>query len=121
MVRALIMEDDDEVRSMVRMYLELAGVEVVALAADAPAAVACWDELRPDVVVLDHYVSCHAGDLTGLDAAAAIRSIDPNANLVLFSAWADAGPVEARAADLGVRCVTKDRLAGLVDALSLAA
>jgi DNA-binding NarL/FixJ family response regulator len=49
----LVVDDQDLVRTGLRMILELGGVEVVGEAAEGAAAVAAEEELRPDVVLMD--------------------------------------------------------------------
>ena len=83
MARAVIMDGDESVRAQVRHDLELAGVEVVASAADAPAAVWCWDEYRPDFVVLGQPL----GGPSAFDAATVISVQDPTARVVVFRDW----------------------------------
>jgi len=51
--RVVIADDQDMVRSGLRLILELAGVEVVAEAADGEEAVAAVLEHLPDVVLMD--------------------------------------------------------------------
>lgn len=53
MTRVLLADDQAMVRSGLRMILELAGIEVVAEAADGAEAVALALELAPDVVLMD--------------------------------------------------------------------
>jgi len=53
MVRVLLADDQDMVRSGLRMILELAGIEVVGEARDGAEAVALAAEARPDVVLMD--------------------------------------------------------------------
>jgi DNA-binding NarL/FixJ family response regulator len=53
MTRVLVVDDQDMVRRGLRLILELAGLEVVAEAADGAAAVAAAEAHRPDVVLMD--------------------------------------------------------------------
>ena len=50
--RVLIVEDEPQLRALLRLYLERARFEV-AEAADGASALASFDEVRPDLVVLD--------------------------------------------------------------------
>jgi DNA-binding NarL/FixJ family response regulator len=49
----LLVDDQDLVRSGLRLILELGGVDVVGEAGDGAAAATLADELRPDVVLMD--------------------------------------------------------------------
>lgn len=53
MTRVLLADDQDLVRSGLRMILELAGIEVVGEARDGAEAVILTAELVPDVVLMD--------------------------------------------------------------------
>lgn len=53
MTRVLLADDQDLVRSGLRMILELAGIEVVGEARDGAEAVTLTAELVPDVVLMD--------------------------------------------------------------------
>ena len=53
MTRVLLADDQDMVRSGLRMILELGGVEVVGEATDGAEAAALAAELQPDVVLMD--------------------------------------------------------------------
>jgi len=53
MTTVLLADDQDMIRSGLRMILELAGIEVVGEAADGADAVALAAELKPDVVLMD--------------------------------------------------------------------
>jgi DNA-binding NarL/FixJ family response regulator len=52
-IRVLLADDQDMVRSGLRMILELGGMEVVGEAADGAEAAALASELSPDVVLMD--------------------------------------------------------------------
>lgn len=87
-MRAVIMDGSEDVRALVRSDLERAGVEVVAVAADAPAAVWCSAEYGPDLVVLGQPLS----GPTAFAAAAAISAAGPATRVVVFNDWAAALP-----------------------------
>ena len=53
MIRVLLADDQDMVRSGLRMILELGGIEVVGEAADGAEAATMAAQLEPDVVLMD--------------------------------------------------------------------
>jgi DNA-binding NarL/FixJ family response regulator len=113
--RALIVDDDDDMRFLVRVLIEAAneGLAVAAEARNADEAVDRWREHRPDVVVLDNRMPGRSG----LDVAAEILAEQPDQSIILFSAFLDDETL-ARADELGVRaCLSKDHYDELPAAL----
>jgi len=108
-MRALIVEDNEDMRELVSLTMQLSGVEVAGEAATGGAGVRGWREQQPDFVVLDYVLP----DDNGLNVAEQLLREDPAARIVLFSAHLDDATL-ARAARLGVGAVTKDRLTDLV-------
>jgi DNA-binding NarL/FixJ family response regulator len=53
MAQVVVADDDDAVRGLLRLNLEIEGHAVVGEAADGEAALAVMREFRPDVLVLD--------------------------------------------------------------------
>lgn len=105
----LIVDDEIDIRLLVRVLLESAGldVEVVGEAADGAAALAVFDTLDPpdvpDVVILDY----HMPGKQGVEVAAEMLAQEPRQQIVLFSAYVTPD-LEARAEAIGVRaCVGK--------------
>ena len=89
-VRVLIVDDEDDMRSLLRNMIEIAndGLSVAGEAADGDQALRFWREAQPDVVVLDQRMP----GLTGLETAARMLA-----------------EVKAAADRIGVRaCVPKD-------------
>jgi DNA-binding NarL/FixJ family response regulator len=106
-VSTLIVDDNEDMRRLVRLLVDLTlGAEVVAEASDAGEAMDLWREHRPDVVVLDYRLP----DQNGLDVAEQILAEDPDAAILVFSAFLDDGALE-RAERMGVReCVPEDQV-----------
>lgn len=115
-VGALIVDDNEDMRSLVRVLIDLdPDNDVVAEAADGCEAVRAWREHHPDAIVLDH----HMPGATGLEVAEYILHQDPTTPIVLFSAYLDDATV-ATAERLGIRaCVDKDQIARIPALLSL--
>jgi DNA-binding NarL/FixJ family response regulator len=104
--RALIVDDDDDMRFLVRVLIEAAneGLAVAAEARNATEAVDRWRQHQPDVVVLDNRMPGRSG----LDVAAEILAEQPEQSIILFSAYLDDETV-LRADALGIRaCLSKD-------------
>lgn len=113
--RALIVDDDDDMRFLVRVLIEAAneGLVVAAEARNAREAVDRWREHRPDVIVLDNRMPGGSG----LDVVAEILAEEPDQSIILFSAFLDDDTL-ARAEALGVRaCLAKDHYDELPAAL----
>lgn len=100
-IAALIVDDQPDVRVLVRLTIEAAneGLHVVGEAADGIEALERWEQLQPDVVVLDHMMP----RMTGLAAAEAIHRKRPDQPIVMFSAYLD-DELQRRAEQVGVRC-----------------
>ena len=114
-MRALIVDDDDDMRFLVRMTIEAAnhGLSVAGEAANGSDAISSIEHDRPGVVVLDYRMP----GMSGLETAAEILRQDPEQKIILFSAYLDADTV-ARAEQLGIRtCLAKTDVDRLPDAL----
>lgn len=105
---ALIVDDDEDMRSLVRATIELSG-DVTVLSTEARGseeALALWREDHHDVVVLDYRMPGR----NGLDVAATMLAERPEQDVILFSAYLD-DTTMATAERLGVRgCLSKDRI-----------
>ena len=80
--RLLLVDDDPEVRAVVRLYLLRADdIEIVGESADGGAAVTENERLHPDLILLDNDMP----ERTGLDVLADLRAESPDVRIVLFS------------------------------------
>lgn len=84
MARILLADDALYIRNLLRRALEDHGHVVVAEAVDGEEALVEFTRHRPDVVVLDIVMP----KTDGLAALRAIRQLDPEAVLVVHSAFA---------------------------------
>lgn len=112
-IRVVLGEDNVLVREGVRALLDShQDIEVVGVAADAPALLAAAEEHRPDVVVTDIKMPPNF-QLEGIDCAHDLRSRHPGIGVVVLSAHDD----EAYAIALlgmgqsGLAYLLKDRIA----------
>ena len=114
-MRVLIVDDEDDMRALVRATIEIAneGLKVAGEAADGESAVNFVREEHPGVVVLDHRMP----GVSGLDTAQRILEEHPDQAIVLFSSYLDRD-VQLRAEHLGVRvCLPKDEIRKLPKAI----
>ena len=81
MATVLIVDDDDGVREVLRLFAEARGLAVVGEARDGRAAVELAARLRPDAVVLDEEMP----EVTGLEAIPTLRRHVPGAVIVFYS------------------------------------
>jgi DNA-binding NarL/FixJ family response regulator len=97
--RILIVDDFDEVRSIVRFFLERdSAFHVCGEAADAYEAIEKAKQLKPDLILLDLKLP----GMNGMDAAKALKDILPKTKLVLFTAYAESLGGTAWASAVGV-------------------
>lgn len=84
--KVLVVDDEPEVRCLLRDVLAGRGYEVI-VAADGPEALSALGSARPDVVLLDVV-------MPGMDGVETLRRItmaDPAAQVIMLSARADLG------------------------------
>src|SRR3954471_19875886 len=81
-MRVLIVDDEEDMRGLVRATIEVAneGLTVAAEAADGETAVSIVREQHPEVVVLDQRMP----GVTGLETARRILDEHPEQAIVLF-------------------------------------
>ena len=110
----LVVDDDEDMRTLVKMQLEIAGdIEVVAEAIDGTDALEAFKRLDappvPEVVVLDNRMP----GMTGLEVAERLLKAVPGQRILLFTAYLDDETV-ARAEAVGItEVVSKDQVAEL--------
>ena len=103
-----VVDDDPDIRFMVRLALEGGGFDVSGEAQDGVAAAELTFTECPDAVVLDYSMP----RMNGEEAAGVIRERCPKSKILAFSAFLDR---DARWAD---RTLTKDRVLDLVPTLN---
>jgi DNA-binding NarL/FixJ family response regulator len=80
--RALLVDDLDDVRTMVRIALRLSRTaEVVAEAATSRQAAEVAAQVRPDLVVLD----VRLPDASGRETFTRVRDVSPTSKVVMFT------------------------------------
>ena len=106
--RVLVVDDEPDLRELIRLTLEFD--ERIVVVGSVPSVADALDSATEDIdlVVLDHWLG---GPLTGLDVATRLRQTSPDARIVLFTA-ADA--VEDRNHEVDA-VVLKTNLVDLTD------
>ena len=84
----LLVDDDEDIRHVLRILFEIEGYRVVGEAADGLEAIGLAPAKRPDFVVLDAAMP----NLDGAEAARFLRVILPDSRIVAFSATLDGKP-----------------------------
>lgn len=99
---ALIVDDAEDMRLLLRRVLERADIKVVGEAVDGTDALRAIAELGPSpvdtVIVLDNMMP----GLSGLEVAEQVLRDDPGLRIVLFTAYLS-DEVAARARALGIK------------------
>jgi two-component system chemotaxis response regulator CheY len=111
MPRTLIVDDEDDMRFLIRAIIEAAnqGLAVAGEAGNGEEAIERWRECRPEIIVLDQRMP----GMTGLEVAEQILSEHPSQPIILFSAYLD-DSMRAAAEQLGVKaCLAKSDYAQL--------
>jgi DNA-binding NarL/FixJ family response regulator len=97
-LRVLIADDEPHIRALLGAFVVQLGGAVVASVADGEEAVKLYEQLRPDLSLLDINMPRLAGDL----AVASIMKINPHALVIMLTAQDNIDAVR-RCIDLGAR------------------
>ena len=81
MIRVVVVDDVQSVRTLLQRTLPFYDIEVVGDAATADEAVAAVEAAQPDVVVLD----VHMPGMSGIDALDGLKSRSPGSRIIMFS------------------------------------
>ena len=111
MIRTMIVDDQQDIRVLLRMMIEVnaSDVEVACEAASGQQAVAIIECCDPTVVVIDEMMP----DMNGIETAGAIFARRPNQQMILCTAFLDA-ELEERARAAGVQAVLhKDHISSV--------
>jgi DNA-binding NarL/FixJ family response regulator len=110
MPSVLIVDDEDDIRFIIRWMIEEAAGDwyVAGEAASAEDAFNLWHRLRPDFVIIDQLL----GGPTGLEAAKRILAQEARQRIVLLSMIGDED-IERAANALGVTSLSKAKLQDL--------
>jgi DNA-binding NarL/FixJ family response regulator len=89
--KVLIVDDNEDVRDVLRLTFELDGFDVVGEAENGLVALGLAMDSQPDFVILDSQMPVEGGGR----AAAQLRTIVPDARIVAFSGTIDRKPAWA--------------------------
>jgi|GEM_PF-642405 len=81
-MKVLIVDDSEEIRSLIRVILESKGHTVVGEAGNGAEALKAYAELRPEMVLLDIIMP----GKSGIEVLEDIRKIDPEARVIMVTA-----------------------------------
>jgi DNA-binding NarL/FixJ family response regulator len=117
-IRVVMAEDHVLVRQGIRNVLESSGrIEVVGEAGNGREAVELTERLQPDVVLMDIAMP----EMNGIDATRLIKAANPNAAVLVLTAYDDDGYVfallEAGAAGYLLKNSRSEELAAAVEAV----
>jgi two-component system chemotaxis response regulator CheY len=85
LVTAAIIDDDQDAVGVFAEYLEVLDIKVVSVGHDGKAAVDIYKKYKPDIVFLDLMMPKYDGAY----ALSEIRNLDPNAKVVILTAYLD--------------------------------
>ena len=117
MAKILLVDDAAFMRMMVKETLTKAGYTDLYEAADRMQAVETYNDIKPDLVLMDITMP----NMDGLEALKAIKSKDPNANIVMCSAMGQESMVidaiKSGAKDFIVKPFKPDRILKTVSSI----
>jgi DNA-binding NarL/FixJ family response regulator len=105
-IEVVLVEDNDIFREALELMLEVTpDIRVVAAVGDGEAALEVCPRVDPDVVIVDYRLP----GLDGVETTASLRSACPAVSVVVLTATAETGEVQALLDAGAVACLTKDR------------
>jgi DNA-binding NarL/FixJ family response regulator len=105
-IGVILVEDNDVFREALELMLEVTpDIRVIAAVPDGESALDVCPRVAPDVVLVDYRLP----GLDGVETTAALRTACPQASVVVLTATAETGEVQALMDAGAVACLTKDR------------
>ncbi|HTY23597.1 MAG TPA: PAS domain S-box protein [Desulfomonilaceae bacterium] len=84
MTKVLVVDDEESIRNLMRMTLELDGYEVL-LAQDGPTGLKMFEKESPDVVLLD----VRLPGMGGIEVLTRIKALDPDSEVIIVTGHGD--------------------------------
>ncbi|MEN6462553.1 MAG: response regulator [Syntrophomonas sp.] len=84
-IRVMAVDDSPITRKMIKKALEPEGFNIVGEAGNGKDAVELYSRIQPDVITMDVTMPI----MDGLDAAFAIKQINPKQRIIMLSAMGD--------------------------------
>jgi DNA-binding NarL/FixJ family response regulator len=114
-IRVLLVDDEEDMRLVMRVGLNLANDDLVVVgeAADGQSALLMADRLDPTIVVLDQRMP----GLSGMETAAALLERRPGQRMMLCSAFLDDALREEALAAGFRQCIEKNEIPQLPELL----
>ncbi len=84
MARVLVVDDEESIRNLMRMTLELDGHQIL-LAEDGPTGLKLFEEESPDVVFLD----VRLPGMDGIEVLTRIKALDPDSEVIIVTGHGD--------------------------------
>jgi CheY-like chemotaxis protein len=109
-VRVLIVDDEEDVRVLLRAQLERASYEVAGEAADGAEALQLCDAVQPDAVILDLLMPI----MNGFEVIPRLRTKHPKVGIIAYTAVAG-DFVRNEMTRLGIPLVLKSGAFGRLD------
>jgi DNA-binding NarL/FixJ family response regulator len=118
-IRVLLVEDNDVFREALELMLEVTpDIRVLAAVPDGEAALEVCRQVGPHVVLVDYRLP----GLDGVQTTTALRDVCPEAAVVVLTAIAEPGEIQALRDAGAVACLRKDQgLDEIVGAIRVAA
>jgi DNA-binding NarL/FixJ family response regulator len=105
-IEVVLVEDNDVFREALELMLEVTpDIRVVAAVGDGEAALDVCPRVDPDVVLVDYRLP----GLDGVETTAGLRLACPETSVVVLTATAETGEMQALLDAGAVSCLTKDR------------
>jgi signal transduction histidine kinase len=92
-IRILVVDDEHELRILIRYFLEKSGFEIVGEAGDGQQAVEMALECKPDVVIMDVMMPI----MNGIDATRIITQKAPSIRIIIITAKIDVLEISIKA------------------------